>query len=144
MKIVLCSSASFYKHVNELADQLDAAGYEAVMPKNARKMRKTDDYDVAKSKTWYDNPEDFVKKRAYVDAHFAEIEQGDAVLIVNDKKHGIEGYIGPNVLMEMALAYYLGKKMYVLNTVTKENTVYEEVLGLGCEQLDGDIQNLKA
>jgi hypothetical protein len=38
--IVLCSSANFYKHLNEVADQLEKMGFKAVTPHNAREMRK--------------------------------------------------------------------------------------------------------
>lgn len=141
--IVICSSAAFYKHVCELADQLEAKGFTVVIPATARKMRETNDFDVAAYKTWYENADDFTKKQAFMDAHFAEIAQGDVILVVNDKKHGVEGYIGPNVLMEMAIAYYLQKPIYVLNTVTPEVSVYEEVMGMQAVQLDGSIQNLE-
>jgi len=141
--IVICSSANFYEHVGQLADQLEAMGYQAVMPLNAVKMKASGDYDVAKTKTWYDNPADFHKKQSYMDAHFKEIADGDAVLLVNDTKHGVEGYIGPNGLMEMAVGYYLKKPIFILHDVAKEVGCYEEVMGMGTIQLHGDIENLK-
>ncbi|MDX1766318.1 MAG: hypothetical protein R3313_05200, partial [Candidatus Saccharimonadales bacterium] len=65
------------------------------------------------------------------------------ILVVNDEKRGIQGYIGGNVMVEMAVAYYLKKPIYILNDVPKDNPVYEEVHGLNCQVLDGRLENLK-
>lgn len=137
--VVLCSSAAFYKHLNELADNLEKLGHKAIVPRSAREMRASNNYDVSASKTWYDNPADFDKKRAYMHDHFKEIADGDVVLVVNDDKRGIKGYIGPNALMEMGLAFYLHKPIYILNAITKEMPIYEEVIGMGSRVLNGDL-----
>ncbi len=141
--ITVCSSASFYKHVNEIADELRAAGYKVIVPQSAEKMRRTGNYDVKSHKTWYDNPEDFTRKRELMDAHFAEVEKADAILMVNDEKHDQAGYIGPNGLMEMTLAYYLKKPIFVLNEVPKDLNVYEEVIGMNCTILNGKLKDIK-
>ncbi len=141
--VVICSSAAFYKHVCELADQLEAQGFTVVIPATARKMQASNNFDVSANKTWYKNPADFTKKQQLMDGHFAEIAAGDAILVVNDKKHGVEGYIGPNVLMEMAIAYYLKKPIYILHNVASEVSVYEEVMGMQATQLSSNIQNLE-
>jgi hypothetical protein len=141
--IVICSSAAFYRHVCELADQLEAKGFAVTIPATARKMRETNNFDVASHKTWFDNAEDFTIKQQLMDKHFDEIAKGDAILVVNDKKHGVEGYIGANVLMEMAIAYYLKKKIYVLNTVTRDMNSYEEVMGMQAVQLDDNLNKIE-
>jgi diphthamide synthase subunit DPH2 len=138
-KIVLCSSAAFYEHVNQVADELEALGFEVVVPHTARKMRESGNYDVASVKTWYDNSDDFSKKTALMTGHFKEVEEGDVVLVVNDEKKGIKGYVGPNVLLEMGLAFYLNKPIYVLNDCDRTMPTYEEVVGLGSIVIDGDL-----
>jgi hypothetical protein len=137
--ITICSSAAFYKHVNEIADELEAKGFKVIVPESATKMRKSGNYDVMSHKTWYENPNDFTRKRELMDGHFAEVANGDVLLVVNDEKHGVPGYIGPNVLMEMAIGYYLKKPLYVLYDVSKDSNVYEEVIGMGCHILSGDL-----
>src|SRR5690348_12437024 len=102
--IVICSSASFYKHVNEIAEELEQLGYKAVVPKTAVKMAESGDYDVAKIKTWIEKPEDFGRKHELAMAHFNEIAKGDAILILNDDKPGKPNYIGPNATMEWGVA----------------------------------------
>src|SRR3990167_6663602 len=115
--ITLCSSASFYKHVGEIADKLEKRGYKVIIPLTAGKMRKSGNYDVSAVKTWIQNKDDLHKKKKLMDEHFKEVERSDAILVVNDEKHGVAGYIGPNAFMEMAVAYYLKKPIYILNGV---------------------------
>jgi hypothetical protein len=143
-KLVICSSAAFYRHVNKLAEELEFAGYEVIVPHTAKKMRESGNYDTASYKTWYDNPDDFGRKTELVRRHFDEVAAGDMVLVVNDEKHGIKGYIGPNVLMEMGLAFYLRKPIYVLYGIDAEMPVYEEVLGMNSAFLGGDISRIAA
>lgn len=143
MTIVLCSSANFYEHVNKLADELESHGFNAVVPHNAQKMRESGDYDPAYYKTWYDDAKDFDKKADFMRRHFDEVAAGDAVLVVNDTKHGVDGYIGSNVLLEMGLAFYLRKPIYVLNPVDKKLPNYEEIYGMQCIFLGGDIAGIQ-
>ena len=140
--IVLCSSATFYQHVNELAVELEAMGYKVVVPHNARQMAQSGDYDPAKYKTWYTNAGDFAKKADFMRQHFDEVAAGDAVLVVNDEKHGVKGYIGPNGLLEMGLAFYLNKPIYVLNDFDKTMGNYEEVYGMNSIFLKGDVTRI--
>jgi nucleoside 2-deoxyribosyltransferase len=140
--IVICSSASFYEHVNQVAAELRERGFEVVVPSSAEKMAKTGDYDVTKHKTWYDKPADFERKAALMHEHFDKVATGGITLVVNDEKKGVKGYIGPNALMEMGLAFHLQKPIYVLNNVDKDMPVYEEVIGMGSIILDGDITKL--
>lgn len=147
--ITICCSAAFYRHAAEIADELEAKGYKVIIPATANKMRETGDYNVEHYKSWYKNSKDFNIKRQRMDGHFAEVEKADAILIVNDEKKGVKGYIGPNGLMEMALAYYLKKPIFILNEVPKEESsdstfsIYEEVYGMGNIILGGDLSKLK-
>jgi nucleoside 2-deoxyribosyltransferase len=141
--IVLCSSANFYKHVNELAAELEGMGYKAVVPHNARQMAKTGDYDPAKYKTWYADGNDFDRKADFMRRHFDEVAAGDAVLVVNDEKHGVKGYIGPNALLEMGLAFYLKKPIYVLSNFDKTMSNYEEVYGMNSIFLNGELSSIR-
>ncbi len=141
--IAICSSAAFYEHVNELMSELETAGYEVRIPKTAHIMRENNDFDVTHYKTWIDDPSKIAKKRELMEGHFDEIRASDAILVVNDEKHGVPGYIGGNVLMEITLAYLLKKPIFVLNTIDKTHNLYEEILGVDAVQLDGNIKNLE-
>jgi len=140
--IAICSSGAFYKHVNDVAEELEGLGFDAVVPSTANEMKRTGDYDISKRKTWYENSDDFNKKTEYIDLHIKEVENADAILVVNDEKRGVKGYIGGNVMVEMAIAYYLKKPIFVLNPVNQDNPVYEEVLGLGSTIIDNDLSKI--
>lgn len=142
--IVICCSGSFYKHANEIADQLRKVGYQAIVPTTAMEMRGSGDYDIIKAKTWLRDPKDFKRKHVLAMDHFEEVaKNADAVLIVNDDKPGKPAYIGPNTFMEWGVAYYLGKPVYVLNGVAKTANTYEEVYGMSAGVLDGDLAKIK-
>lgn len=140
--ITICASSNFYKHVNQVADELEAKGFEVIVPHNAAIMRKTGDYDVVKLRTWLKDPSEFTKKQKFMDMHFKEVEKADAILVVNDEKNGVKGYIGANGLMEMALGYYLKKPIFILNPVSKDSSVYEEVHGMGAVILHSDLDKI--
>ena len=140
--IVICSSGSFYKHVNEIADKLRGLGYRVVVPATAEKMKKSGDYDIYATKTWIKDPKHFGRKHTLAMGHFKEVAGGDAILIVNDNKPGKPNYIGPNTTMEWGLAYYLGKPVFMLNSVGKDSNFYEEVHGMSTV-INGDLSKIK-
>lgn len=137
--IVICSSAAFYKHANEVKAELEAKGLKVVVPKNARKMAETGDYNVNHYKTWYSNADDYHKKADFMRTHFDEVAKGDIVLVINDEKHGKPNYIGPNVLMEMSLGWYLHKSVYVLGDFPSDSPFEEEIKGMGTIALCGNL-----
>lgn len=140
--ITICSSANFYREVIDIKGQLEAMGYTVLVPRTALKMATSGDYDVAHYKTWFGNADDYHKKTELMRAHFDEVASGDAVLVVNNEKHGVDNYVGGNVLMEMAVAMHLKKPIYLLNDVPVESLFLEEILGLGSMPLRGDLQKL--
>jgi hypothetical protein len=123
--------------------ELEAMGYEVRIPKTAHIMQEKNDFDVSHYKTWIDDPSKIAKKQELMEGHFEEVRASDAILVVNDEKHGVAGYIGGNVLMEITLAYLLKKPIFVLHTIDKKHNLYEEILGVGAVQLGSNIKNLK-
>lgn len=121
---------------------LQKIGYQAIIPATAERMRQSGDYDVAHYKTWFSDPNDYHKKAALMRGHFIEIEKGDAILVLNDEKHGQSNYIGGNVLVEMAIAFYLHKPIFIFNDTPKDSPFLEEILGFEPVVLRGQIENL--
>lgn len=118
-------------------------GFKTKVPKVARLMGKTGNFDVDEHKTWLRNPNDFKMKTHLMNLHFQKVKDAHAVLIVNYTKNGKEGYIGGNGLMEMTLAYLDKKPIFVLNKPEENLAVYEEVVGMNPIFLEGDITKLK-
>jgi hypothetical protein len=140
--ITICSSASFYKYVVGLRDELQALGYEVIIPKTANSMAEKNDYEVSHYKTWFNDSDDYTIKADLMRGHFAEIAKGDAVLVVNNRKHGVDDYIGGNVLMEMAIGFHLNKSIFLLNDIPEGSSFEEEIRGLGSVPLRGNVYNL--
>ena len=76
-----------------------------------------------------------IKKR------FDGIIWGDALLILNYDKNGIANYLGGNSLVEMAVAYYLNKPIYLFNPAP-EISYKEEILGMFPIVLNGDLTKI--
>jgi len=140
--ITICSSASFFKECITIAKNLEKKGYIALLPETAQKMQDSNDFEVSHYKTWQITQQDFPKKAILIQNHFDKIVQGDAVLIVNNKKHDIEGYIGGNTLMEMGLAFHLKKPIFILNPVLQSTSNYEEIMGTLPIFLYGDLEKI--
>lgn len=128
--ITICSSAHHYKDVLELEKRLVKMGYKVRIPKTARIMQKTKNFHAAFYKTWYKNKKDYSKKRQLMLGHFKKILDSHAILVLNLEKNGIKGYIGGNVLMEMALAFYYKKPIFIYNDISEDLPVKEEIFGL--------------
>ena len=140
--ITICSSASFYEQVVVVQAELQAMGFEVIIPLTAEKMKASGDYDVNQYKTWYKDASEYHKKTALMQAHFDEVARGDVTLVCNYEKHGVPNYIGGNVLMEMTVAFYLKKPIYVLNDIPEESSFLEEIMGVGSIPLHGNLQIL--
>jgi hypothetical protein len=141
--ITICASVNFYKQVIEIQEQLEAMGFGVIVPATASKMKEANDFEPTQYKSWFGNADDYHKKTALMDAHFKEVANGDVTLVVNNEKHGVANYIGGNVLMEMAIAFYLKKPIYVLNQLPTESNFLEEIMGLNPTALKGDLSLIK-
>lgn len=140
--ITICASAAFYKQVVELADTLEQQGYSVLIPDTATHMKEANDFDVSHFKTWFGDANDYHKKTALMRGHFDKVTAADAILVVNNKKHGVDGYIGGNVLMEMGLAFNEHKPIFVLNPLPTESPFSEEIIGLEPIVINGDLSKV--
>lgn len=140
--VTICSSVNFYKQAVQMRDKLQKKGFQVIIPATAELMEKSNDYEVSHYKTWYGNEDDYHKKTKLMRGHFDEVAKADAILVLNFVKHGIENYIGGNVLMEMALAFHLKKPVYILNEIPSESSFMEEIKGLDPIVLHGKLDKL--
>lgn len=140
--IAICCSANFYRQAVDVQKQLKELGFEAIIPATAEKMKQSGDYQVTHYKTWFGDKNDYHKKTALMKAHFAEIDHTDSVLVLNYQKHGVDNYIGGNTLMEMAIAFYLAKPIYILNEIPEQSSFLEEIIGLNPVVLHGHLKDI--
>lgn len=140
--ITICSSAAFYKQAIEIQNQLNKLDCEVIVPIMATRMKESGDFDVSHYKTWFADPGDYYKKAELMRGHFEEVEKGDAILVLNYEKHGVDNYIGANVLMEMALAFWLNKPIFIINELPDDSSFEEEIMGMDPILLHGDASSL--
>ncbi len=141
-RIVICASASFYKQVIEVRDELKKLGFAVSIPLTAGKMEKLGDFRVERVKTWYQDSSMYKRKTFLTKHHFKKIIEGDSILVLNYEKNGKPGYIGGAVLAEMAIALHFGKKIYILNPIQEDVSYKEEILGTLPIILNGDLGGL--
>ena len=139
MKIIVCGSMKFAKQMLETKTILEKSGNEVFVPSDIEKH--------VENPTLRDDLEENYKHALETNImkdHFNLINKSDAILVLNHPKNGIDGYIGTCTLIEMGLAYYLGKKIYVLNKTPKPSEARwaHEVRVMNPVFLEGDLTKL--
>jgi hypothetical protein len=124
--IAICGSMAFLDEMEQIACTLSGFGCEALTP-----VREEHGLDW----TSLSRPEMLALKKSYVDIHLDKIRRADAVLIANFSKHGVEGYVGPNTLMEAAFAYGAGIPVLFLHDP------FHQANGLECASISRECVN---
>ncbi len=140
--VAICSSANFYQKAVAVQAELEKAGLQAIVPHTAELMKESGNFEAADYRTWLRDPTKYERKTWLMREHFKEIETSDIVLVVNEEKHGTLGYIGGNVLIEMALGFYLQKPIYVLNELPSQSNFMEEIIAMQPVVLEGKLDQL--
>lgn len=137
MKIAICGSMKFHQKMREVTKQLEEAGHTVFVPKSIELMdtqgyiHPEDDEDRITAKIEHD----------FIREHFRKIEQADAILVLNYDKKGIAHYIGGNTFLEMGLAFWLGKKMYLLHPIPDMDYL-TEMHAMQPTVLEGDLTKI--
>jgi hypothetical protein len=146
MKITICGSIAFFEGMLETKAALESLGHEVKIPpteiedENGNLIPVQQYYARRKAET-SDTSWIWDRKAEAMHAHFEKVEWGDAVLVLNYDKNGIPGYVGANTLLEMGLAFHLGKPIYLLNAIP-ELSYKEEILGMKPTCVSGDLSTL--
>ena len=140
MRIMICSSMSFASEIIASKKKLEAQGHQVSIPYDTEDVinnpHLTKDLD-ADLKHCVEN--DVMKKC------FDFVAKSDAILVLNHEKHGMPGYIGTSVLMEIGLAHHLRKKIFILNPLPDYHKVRwaHEVHIMQPIILNGDLRKIK-
>ena len=140
--IVICASASTYDRVIPLSDELLSIGLHVALPAMAETMKIEGRANEEARIDWSTRSDGYVYKEKLMRDHFALIAKSDAILVANYEKNGKPDYIGGNVLMEMTVAFYLKKTIYILNSAPVGSLLIDEILGMQPIFLHGDITKL--
>jgi len=147
MKITICGSIAFQNEILSVKGKLEDLGHEVgiwpseVKDENGKFIPVQEYYKIRQTAN---NDEKWVwdRKAEAVMGHFNKVAWSDAILVLNYDKNNIKGYIGGNTLMEMGLAFFLKKKIYLLNEVP-EMSYKEEILGVKPIMLNGDLSKVQ-
>ncbi|MFA7216671.1 MAG: hypothetical protein WC095_01665 [Candidatus Paceibacterota bacterium] len=154
MKITICGSIAFYSEMENAMKVLESLGHEVKIPRLALEVPKEmgGGNKVYFGKYIEDNGgidafpvghEIWDMKHGAINDHFEKIGWAEGVLIVNPEKRGIAGYVGGNTLIEIGLAFFQKKPIYILNDVSSEISYKQEILGMKPVILNGDLSMIK-
>lgn len=135
MKITICGSLKFEEIMLKLQKRLESLGYTVFMPiilKNVNYWAEDNTTRVAAK-----------KKFKLIHEHMDKIKRSDAILVVNITKGDTNNYIGANTFMEMGFAHYLGKKIYVLNSLPDQPYIKDELETMSPIVLDNNLGKIK-
>lgn len=153
MKLTVCGSIAFYNEMEHLKNALEKNGHEVLIP-----LLSNDSYTVDGDRKISFGK--LIEEQGGVDAfpaghavwdmkgnairdHYKKIEWGDAIVVANHEKRGVQGYIGGNTLMEIGVAFFLGKPIYILHPISSELSYKQEILGMKPIFLNGNLHVIK-
>lgn len=154
MKITICGSMVFNKEMEASRDRLESLGHKVKVPEVA--LEVPEGFKGGRKPYFGQHIEEnggieafpaghkiWDLKESAIKDHYDKIDWADAILVINYDKRGIKGYIGGNTLMEIGVAFYSKKPIYILNPISSELSYKQEILGMKPLILNGDLGNLK-
>ncbi len=146
MKITLCGSIAFIDEMDAVRKELESMGHEVKMPPleivdGDGKMIPVKEYYAIRKAAMDDHAWVWKRKAEAIRWHFDKEVWADTILVCNYEKNGVANYIGANTLLEMGLAFYLKKPIYLLNPIP-EISYKEEILGMWPIVIDGDLKKI--
>lgn len=138
-KIFLAASMSFYKELVEIEEQLEARGFTVYIPESAKIMKAKNDFEVSHFKGVFS----YTKRKKFIHENFTNIVKSDAILVINNEKNGVKGYIGANALMEVGLASYCKKKIYIWDVVPDNAGYKDELFCFDVIYIHKDLRKIK-
>lgn len=140
MKIMICGSMTNARQMMDLVEKLEEYGHAVFLPPDIQLHSENPKFiDDLDANLKYALKNDIMMKA------FNLINKSDGMLVANHRKNNINGYIGASVLMEIAIAYYLRKRIFLLNELPsiKKARWAVEVKLMRPVILNGDLTKIK-
>ena len=112
MKIMICGSMAFASEMTKAKNELEERGHIVSVPYDIEQHLEHPDFVDDLSNNFHHAVETDIIRRC-----FDLVAQSDAILVLNLQRRNIKGYIGTSTLMEIGLAYFLKKKMFLYNDI---------------------------
>ena len=106
---MICGSMSFSKEMLDAKKGLEELGHSVKVPCDID-MHLDDSGFIDNLDADYEHCVENNTMKTCMD----KIDESDAILVMNHPKNGVSGYVGTSTLMEIGLAYYLGKKIFLM------------------------------
>jgi nucleoside 2-deoxyribosyltransferase len=122
MIITIHASLDFKDNMVEAKRYLEKNGFEVILPELTRYQHIRDDLgdDAAFTRI----------KNKMTKENMANVKRCDYLLILNYPHRGYSNYVGGNSFLEMAVAFYLKKPIYLLNEIPLNLPYTEEIRAL--------------
>jgi len=137
MKIIICSSMIFSEELIGIREELLKQEHQVILPAFVEEYAQLESPDEMHKESAKNKIEHDLIRR-----YFDEIKQGDAVLIINKRRHGIDNYIGGNVFLEMGFAHILNKKIFLLNPIPDMGYA-DEIIAMKPAILNGNLNLIR-
>jgi len=154
MRITVCGSIAFYQDMESAREYLERRNHAVKIPELA--LEVPIQFGGGK-KTYFGK---YIEENGGIDAfdpshdiwdlkkgairdHFEKIDWAQSILVINPEKRGVPGYVGGNTLIEIGLAFYLQKPIYILNPVSSELSHKQEILGMRPTVLNGNLDLIR-
>ena len=144
MRIAICSSALFARQSREVKERLERMGFEVFLyPQKVEVNGKTIDVDEYYKMRKNNLTRELLEiKRRLIDEHIEKIKNSDAVLVLNLDKGENRGYVGGNTFLEMGIAYFLSKKVFIWKKPSEDLPYFEELLALNPIFIEEDLDRI--
>lgn len=140
MRIQICGSMTFAKEMRDVKKKLESLGHVVTIPLDTEIHISDPEFtNNLISNLAHCIEEDVIR------ANFNLIAKADAILVLNFPKNDINGYIGASTLMEIGIAHFLEKKIFILNAIPDFNEIRwaHEVTIMQPVILKGDLTKIK-
>lgn len=114
---------AFIDEMEDLALSLTKLGYRSTTPAREEGDLQWEKLSAAEANR---------RKKSFIDGYLSKIRTADALIIANYRKHEIEGYVGPNTLMEAAFGYSLGIPVSFLHDPSGQNCGWSPPAAVRC------------
>ncbi len=137
---MIIGSMAFVKDMVRVQKELEEIGHQVSIP--------ADSEPHLQDAQFVDSLEEnlaFCIKHNTMKRNFDMVAVHDAVLVLNHQRNNLDGYIGASALLEMGIAHFHGKKIFLYNSTPDYNTVRwaHEVAIMQTVILEGDLSKIK-
>ncbi|HED38482.1 MAG TPA: hypothetical protein ENI76_09610 [Ignavibacteria bacterium] len=146
MKITICGSIAFYDEMLDIKSKLELSGHKVKLPPHEIKddsgaMISVKEYYTKRKSTTDNDSWVWDRKTEAITNHFDKVCWADVILVTNYNKNDINGYVGGNTLIEMGVAFFLKKPIYLLKQIPKIS-YKEEIIGMKPVVINNDLEKI--